>query len=187
MKKWQWGTYNGIEDKTIGAIPVIQIISSEMLATSGGLKVSILELSTFKTVSLYSSHIRNRISPCNQWVLPRWKLVAPGIEPLNRMPLNPTTPCNASDHHSYAGMPSRSMAGAELTSWETFSSSVRRETRSRARWRMGRVVSQNGYDLVDGLVESHENGGGCVDSAQSTRRRRRVGRLWSFIVVWWCG
>lgn len=69
------------------------------------------------------------------------------------------TPCNASDHHSYAGIPSRGIAGAVFTSCKIFSSSVSRETRSLTRAEMGSVSLQNGYDLVVGLDESQANGG----------------------------
>lgn len=83
--------------------------------------------------------------------------------PLKRMPwltlVRKATPCNASDHHSYAGMPSLGIAGAVLTSWDIFSSNVSLETRSRTLWLVGSVVWQKGYNFVDGLVESHENGG----------------------------
>lgn len=65
--------------------------------------------------------------------------------PSNRMPGPASeTPCNASDHHSYAGMPSREIGGAVLTSWEIFSSNVSRETRSRTLLVMGRSVLQKG-------------------------------------------
>ena len=43
------------------------------------------------------------------------------------------TPWSASFHHSYRGTPRRGIAAAWFVSWETFSSTVMRETRSRAR------------------------------------------------------
>lgn len=55
------------------------------------------------------------------------------------------------------------MDAAALTSWDIFSSSVRRETRSLALLVMANVGLQNGYDLVDGFDESQENGGGEDD------------------------
>lgn len=86
--------------------------------------------------------------------------MAPLMVPLKKMPFpTPATPCNASDHHSYAGIPSRGIAGAELTSWEIFSSSVSLETKSLALWLMGSVVLQKGKVSVDGFDGSHENRG----------------------------
>src|SRR6185369_2419183 len=49
------------------------------------------------------------------------------------------TPCSASFHQSYAGMPRRSIAGAPFIICETFSSSVMRETRSSTRASIGRL------------------------------------------------
>lgn len=88
------------------------------------------------------------------------KLVADLILPLNSIP-NPAsaTPCNASDHHWYAGIPRRGIPGAVLTSCEIFSSIVNRETRSWTRWLIGRDIRQNGNDLDCGFEESQENGG----------------------------
>ena len=66
------------------------------------------------------------------------------IVPLNLMPRPASaTPCKASLHHWYLGMPSRGIAGAELTSWASFSSRVSCETRSFALWGIGSLVLQN--------------------------------------------
>lgn len=63
------------------------------------------------------------------------------------------------------------MAEAELTSWEIFSSNVRRWTRSRALSAMGNVVLQKGYDVVEGSEESQEKGGDPVESTPTRTRR----------------
>ncbi|MFS7978917.1 hypothetical protein Hanom_Chr10g00921081 [Helianthus anomalus] len=59
------------------------------------------------------------------------KLVAPGTR-LEKWVPGPTyeTPCNASDHHSYLGIPSRSMLPALLTKFTIFSCNVSLLTRS---------------------------------------------------------
>lgn len=89
--------------------------------------------------------------------------MADWIVPLKRMPCatvdKKATPCKASDHHWYAGMPSLGTAGAELTSWDIFSSNVSLETRSWTLVLMGSVVLQKGWDLVCGSEVSQENGG----------------------------
>lgn len=66
------------------------------------------------------------------------KLVAPGKAPPKRTP-GPEldTPCSASDHHWYPGMPSRGTPAAVFTSSATFSATVNRPTRSRALARIG--------------------------------------------------
>lgn len=67
------------------------------------------------------------------------------------------------------------MEGAELTSWEIFSSNVRRETRSRTLMEMGSSVLQKGNELVDGFEASQENGGG--DEWVWRRRTRKLVRI----------
>src|SRR4029078_441775 len=55
------------------------------------------------------------------------------------------TPCNTSFHQSYAGMPSRGIAGAALNICPTFSSNVNRETRSLTRSSKLNEVFLKGY------------------------------------------
>lgn len=97
--------------------------------------------------------------------------------PLNRIP-GPAleTPCRASCHHSYAGMPRRGIAAAVLTSWSIFSSRVRREMRSHTLMVMGNCMLQNGNVLVIGFAVSQANGGLDDSVAESPwlRRRRNV-------------
>lgn len=57
------------------------------------------------------------------------------------------TPWRASDHHSYAGIPSRGTPEALFESCWIFSGRVRREMRDRALVVMGRETSQKGYEL----------------------------------------
>ncbi|KAK2984670.1 hypothetical protein RJ640_006653 [Escallonia rubra] len=57
-----------IKGVAINALPPIQVVGREVLTASRGLKVSILELPTFKTVTLHPSHIRDCVLPCDQWV-----------------------------------------------------------------------------------------------------------------------
>uniref|UniRef100_A0A804PN81 Uncharacterized protein n=1 Tax=Zea mays TaxID=4577 RepID=A0A804PN81_MAIZE len=73
------------------------------------------------------------------------KLVAARSGPSRWMP-RPwlEIPCSASDHHLYAGTPSRGMAGDWSPSCEIFSATVIRETRSSTRRSMGSPASQNG-------------------------------------------
>lgn len=106
------------------------------------------------------------------------------IGPSNEMPF-PTlaTPCRASDHQLYAGMPRRGMAAAEFTSWEIFSSRVRRETRSLTRRLMERSGWQKRKVLVCGSEGSQENGDG-VDPAEvrNNVRQNTAAKPWSFMV-----
>uniref|UniRef100_A0A7C8ZAB2 Uncharacterized protein n=1 Tax=Opuntia streptacantha TaxID=393608 RepID=A0A7C8ZAB2_OPUST len=78
------------------------------------------------------------------------KLVAPGTA-LEKWVPGPTydTPCNASDHHSYLGIPSLCTAAAPLTRNPTFSCSVNRPTRSATRFSTLLVVSQNPRLVTD--------------------------------------
>ena len=67
----------------------------------------------------------------------------------------PATPCSASDQMLYSGTFSRGMARVRLTSWDAFSSSVMRATRSSTRWSIGSAGSWNG------------NAGGCAWSSEA--------------------
>src|SRR4029078_5311340 len=57
------------------------------------------------------------------------------------------TPCRTSFHQSYAGMPSRGIAGAAFNICPTFSSNVNRETRSLTRSSNVNDVFWNGYEF----------------------------------------
>jgi hypothetical protein len=84
------------------------------------------------------------------------------------------TPCSASDHHLYAGTPSRVMAGDWSPSCEIFSSTVSRDTRSSARRSTGSRWSQNG--MLGGRLPAPQVKGGsaatvtCCDEHDSSCR-----------------
>lgn len=64
--------------KPVHTIPIVQIISCKMLATSRSLKMLIrVSLLTIFRVSLNTSHIGHCIFPCNQWILSRCLLPSP--------------------------------------------------------------------------------------------------------------
>ncbi|BAT13632.1 Os11g0291201 [Oryza sativa Japonica Group] len=72
------------------------------------------------------------------------KLVTARTVPLKRMPRpQMERPWSPSDHHSYAGTPSRATPAARSPSWDTFSASVRFATRSAARCSAVSHASQN--------------------------------------------
>jgi hypothetical protein len=91
------------------------------------------------------------------------KLVAPGTSGENLVP-GPTydTPCSASDHHSYAGMPSRGSAACLSTRNPTFSASDSRDTRSPALADKLADRSQNAYVATVAFDASHANTGVCA-------------------------
>lgn len=64
--------------KPVHTIPIFQIISCEMLATSRSLKMLIrVSLLAIFRVSLNTSHIGHCIFPCNHWILSRCLLPSP--------------------------------------------------------------------------------------------------------------
>jgi hypothetical protein len=69
-------TYASIENEPVHTLPVVQIISRKMLATSRSLK-TLFELPTLKGVPLNTPHICRCIFPCNQWILSRRLLSSP--------------------------------------------------------------------------------------------------------------
>lgn len=74
-KKWKY-TNLSIITKSANTIPMIQIIGSEVFATSRSLQMSIFKTSTFKIVTLDPSNIRNCIFATDQWVFARCLLTS---------------------------------------------------------------------------------------------------------------
>lgn len=65
-------TYTSIEAIPIVALPVIQIISGEVLTASRSLKVTTnLYIPSLEIITLDPSHVWNCILPCYQWVFAR--------------------------------------------------------------------------------------------------------------------
>ncbi|BAT13668.1 Os11g0297650 [Oryza sativa Japonica Group] len=92
------------------------------------------------------------------------KLVAaraaePGASKWSPLP-EVASPWSASDHHLYAGTPSRGTPAAWSPSCATFSAAVSLATRSAARCSAGSVASQNAYPCPPpAAAPPHENGG----------------------------
>ena len=82
------------------------------------------------------------------------------------------TPCSASFHQGKAGMPSRSTGAARSISNETFSSSVRRATRSEARCSSGRSGLRNAGPAGSSARAAHGAAKATVRNT-GTRRGRR--------------
>lgn len=102
------------------------------------------------------------------------KIVALGKSPPNFVP-GPElkTPWRASDHHSYALIPSRGTAVALFTSSLTFSSKVNLPTRSLTLSVIGKVVRQSGIFAVAASLGSQANGS-LAEVASERRSKSRI-------------
>ena len=63
-------TYMNIKHESINTIPILQIISREMLATTRSLKAT-MELTLLFNIALKTFHISFRVLPSHQWILTR--------------------------------------------------------------------------------------------------------------------